>query len=153
VRQFVKKMSSFALMVLFTTKYINTNVHVSLEQRMMNNVQRTSAFDFLQFLSSVVFTSITARVGLNLSSFNNLFLWRNDGDIDVLYKYCTWKFLVVRCPVGHRPMLSCTCTDAGWRPHDLWPRTEIMLKFLRCPADFQFAGELHWRCSEDLYKG
>ena len=52
----------------------------------------TSA-NFLLSWASVVFITITVRVSLNLSHFNNLFLWRNDGEFS--YKcihHCTWKF-------------------------------------------------------------
>jgi len=44
-------------------------------------MQRTSAIEFfLQSWACVVFITITVRVSLNLSYFNNLFLWRNDGE-------------------------------------------------------------------------
>jgi len=75
--------------------------------------------------------------------FNNLFLWRNDGKLDInvyiiarehLFHLCKigrapygvrlisyksgWAlYEFVRCPAGHRPMLS--YTDAGRRPYDM----------------------------------
>jgi len=58
----------------------NTKIYISNKQLRMINMQRTSATDFLQSWASVVFITITVRVSLNLSYFNNLFLWRNDGE-------------------------------------------------------------------------
>jgi len=48
----------------------------------MINMQQKSAIDIFAVLSktSVVFITIAVRVNLNLSYFNHLFLWRNDGE-------------------------------------------------------------------------
>jgi len=48
----------------------------------MNNMQRTSAIKFVAVLSKCGFhlLVITVRVSLSLSYFNNLFIWRNDGE-------------------------------------------------------------------------
>jgi len=73
----------------------------------------------LQSWASVVFTSSTFRVSIIVSNFNNLFLWRNDGKFwYYCMHHCTWKcvsygvrlifYNIVRCPAGHRPMISYT---------------------------------------------
>jgi len=113
---------------------------------------------YLQSWASVVFFSITARVSLNFSYFNNLFLWRNGGEfwykLFIIARENSCKigrapygvrripnnavrapFDIVRCPSGHRPMLS--YTDAGRRPYDMWSRKKNMFKIVRCPSDYK----------------
>ena len=61
------------------------------EKLRMNDVQQTRAIAISAVLSEYGLYPITVRVWLNLSLFNNLFLWRHDG---VFWYYCcTWKFV------------------------------------------------------------
>ena len=89
---------------LLKTKNIYEKTFISLEQVMIIYMKRTSAIEFFTVLSKCVFITITVRVSLDLSFFNNLFLWRNDGKFWYKCFYnCTWKFVLnrpgtVRCP-------------------------------------------------------
>ena len=97
-------------------------------------MQQKSAIDFcLLSWASVVFITITVRISLNLSYFNNLFLWRNDGEF--WYKAGWAPYDIVQNPAGYRPMFS--YTDAGRHPYDIWPRKIKFLKIVRCPGDYQ----------------
>ena len=65
------------------------------------------------FWARVIFITITVRVSLNLSYFNNLFLWRNDGEF--WYKCihpCTWKFVYNR--PGTVRALADVCIYRRW---------------------------------------
>jgi len=69
---------------------INTNIYVDWAAKDKNH-----AIDIFAVLSKCGLPSITVRVSLNLSYFNNLFLGRNDGEF--WYKcihHCTWTFLL-----------------------------------------------------------
>jgi len=149
--------------LLQETKTINTEIYILLEQLRMNNMQRTSAIKFLQSWASMVFIFITVRVSLSLSYLNNLFLWRYDSEFDInvyfiapenLFHPCkidrksygvrlifynaSWApYDIVRCPAGHRPMLS--YTDAGRRPYDRWPRKK---NYFGARAIIKFAGDV-----------
>jgi len=101
--------------------------------------------NFLQSWASVVFITFTVRVSLNLSYFNNQFLWRNDDKF--WYKCihnCTWKFvlnLLQRRPgaIQHFTVLGRASADVSinrrW-PAPLWYVTtqENILKNIPVPG-------------------
>jgi len=81
--------------------------------------------------------------------FNNLFLWRNDGEFWYWYiHYCTWKFVssVYNWPGTGVRLISFNADRAsvdviiyrpGRRSYDMWPRKRKFLKVVRCPSDYQ----------------
>ena len=68
-------------------KNINTKKYVSLAQLGMNNLQRTRAIEYFAILCKCGFHLNRCQGGLNLSNFNNMFLWRNF-DINIYIIAC-----------------------------------------------------------------
>jgi len=78
----------------------------------------------------VFLLTITVRVSLNPSYFNNLFLWRTvEFFLNKCIHNCTLKVVL------NRPMFS--YTDAGRCPYDMWPHKRKFLKIVQCPGDYQ----------------
>jgi len=91
----------------------------------MINMQQKVLLIFLKSWACVVFITMTVRVSLNLSYFNNLFLLRNNGELWCKYiHYCTWKFVynrpgTVQCPADLLQSRRCR-TVPGRAPADVF---------------------------------
>jgi len=71
----------------------------------------------------VVFIFIT--VSLSLCYFNNLFLWRNDGEFDINVYITARQNLLHPCKIGRASYgVRLISYNAGWAPYDV----------VRCPA-------------------
>ena len=74
---------------LVKNKNLNSIVYVSLEELRMNNMQTKKYYGKVCNLEHVLFShpslSESASMSISFSNFNNLFLWRNDGEF---WYYC-----------------------------------------------------------------
>jgi len=99
---------------------VKVRTYISIQQLIVNNMQRTNAIEY--FAVSSKCTTITVRVRLSLSYFNNLFHWSNDGEgwywcswLHVKILFLPWNIgrapysarLISKTPVGHRTMSNC----------------------------------------------